>query len=79
LGNVEKRRVAERRGTPRFDVLITADKNIRYQQNLQGRKIAIVILTQLRWRLVRRALVEIASAVNACGPGGCTEVEIPYD
>jgi predicted nuclease of predicted toxin-antitoxin system len=42
-----------------FEVLVTADKNIRYQQNLEGRKIAIVVLTQLRWGLVRKMLTEI--------------------
>jgi hypothetical protein len=62
-----------------FDILLTADKNIRYQQNLAGRKIAIVVLTQLRWRLVRKRLAEISSAVNAVGVAGFVEVEIPFD
>ena len=44
--NGELLRNAEESG---FDVLVTADKNIRYQQNLAGRRIALVILTQLRW------------------------------
>jgi hypothetical protein len=55
-------RVAEEAG---FDLLVTADKNIQYQQNLEGHKIAIIVLSQLRWRLVRRMLTEIATAVNA--------------
>ena len=63
----------------RFEVLVTADKNIRYQQNLEGRKIAIVVLTQLRWGLVRKMLTEIAAAVNAATPGSFVEVEIPYE
>jgi predicted nuclease of predicted toxin-antitoxin system len=42
LKNGELLRVAEKAG---FDVLVTADKNIRYQQNLEGRKIGIVVLT----------------------------------
>ena len=67
--------VAEEAG---FDVLVTADKNIRYQQNLEGRKIAIVVLTQLRWGLVRRMSIEIAAAVNAATPGSFVEVEIPF-
>ena len=67
--------VAEEAG---FDVLVTADKNIRYQQNLEGRKIAIVVLTQLRWRLVRKMSIEIAAAVNAATPGSFAEVEIPF-
>ena len=67
--------VAEEAG---FDVLVTADKNIRYQQNLEGRKIAIVVLTQSRWGLVRRMSIEIAAAVNAAIPGSFAEVEIPF-
>ena len=67
--------VAEEAG---FDVLMTADKNIQYQQNLEGRKIAIVVLSQLRWRLVRRTLAEITAAVNAATPGSFAEVEIPF-
>lgn len=41
---------AERAG---YDVLLTADKNIRYQQNLSGRKIAIVVLGTPQWPVVR--------------------------
>jgi hypothetical protein len=66
--------VAEEAG---FEVFVTADKNIRYQQNLEGRRIAIVVLTQLRWRLVRTRLPEISAAVNACTAGSYAEVEIP--
>jgi hypothetical protein len=62
-----------------FDVLLTADKNIQYQQNLRDRKIAIVVLTQLRWRLVRRRLPEIVAAVNVSTPGSYLEVEIPFE
>jgi hypothetical protein len=76
LKNGELIMIAEKAG---FDVLLTADKNIRYQQNLGSRKIAIVVLTQLRWRLVRRRLIEIAAVVNAATVGSFVEVEIPYD
>jgi hypothetical protein len=62
-----------------FEVLITADENIRYQQNLKERRIAIVVLTQLRWRLVRNKLNEIAATVNAAGTRSFAEVEIPFD
>jgi hypothetical protein len=62
-----------------FEVLVTSDKSIRYQQNLQGRKIALVILTQGRWGLVRRVLAEIAAAVNAAAPGSYTEVVVPLE
>ncbi len=77
MGNAKKGellRAAEQAG---FDVLVAADKNIRYQQNLEGREIGIVVLTQLRWGLVRGMLVEIAEAVEAATPGSFTEVDIP--
>ena len=62
-----------------FDILLTADKNIRYQQNLTERKIAIVVLSQLRWRLVRKRLPEIVASVNAAGIGSLAEVDIPFE
>jgi hypothetical protein len=62
-----------------FDVIVTSDQGIRCQQNLEGRKIAIVVLTKGRWRLVRRMLPEIADAVNSADAGSYTEVVIPYD
>lgn len=60
-----------------FELLLTADKNMRYQHNLSGRKIALVVLTQSRWQSVRLRLTEILAAVNAATPGSYTEVEIP--
>jgi hypothetical protein len=61
-----------------FDLLLTTDKRIRYQQNLTGRKIAIVVLGNSRWQMVRLYLDRIASAVNAAAPGSYLEVEIPF-
>ena len=60
-----------------FDILLTTDKNIRYQQNLTGRKIAIVVLGKGRWRLIRPMLPQIVAVVNAATPGSYTEVDIP--
>jgi len=60
-----------------FDVLVTSDKSIKYQQNLKDRKIALVVLTNGRWGSVRRMLPEIAAAVNAATPGSYAEVDIP--
>lgn len=65
---------AERAG---FDLLVTADKNMRYQQNLAARKIALVVLSTPRWPRVRLHAAKIAAAVNATVPGSYTEVEIP--
>jgi predicted nuclease of predicted toxin-antitoxin system len=62
-----------------FELIITTDKNIRYQQNLKGRKIALIVLENSQWPMVKLAAANIVAAVNAATPGSYTEVEIPYD
>jgi uncharacterized protein DUF5615 len=74
LTNGDLLAVAEQAG---FDLLLTADKNMRYQQNLSGRTIALVVLGKSPWPLVRAHLDKVAAAVNAATPGSYTEVEIP--
>ncbi len=61
-----------------FDLLLTTDKNVRYQQNLGDRRISILVLGNSPWWLVRQHLEAIAAAVNAATPGSYTEVEIPF-
>jgi hypothetical protein len=65
---------AERAG---FDVLVTADKNIRYQQSLTGRRIALVVLSTPQWPVVRLHVERIAAAVNTAAPGSYIEVVLP--
>ena len=76
LTNGNLRAEAERAG---FDVLLTVDKNMRYQQNLAGRRIALVVLSTPQWPLVRLHMETIAAAGNAATPGSYTEVEIPRE
>lgn len=51
----------------RFDVLVTTDKNLAYQQNLRNRKIAIVVLALISldgislWRLLSRNMLRLHS------------------
>jgi hypothetical protein len=73
LANGELLRVAEASG---FDVLLTTDNSIAYQQNLKGRKIAIVVISRNRWRLVQRMIRNIVAAVNAAPAGSYTLIEI---
>ena len=75
ISNGELLRMAEDAG---FDLLVTTDKNVRYQQNLAGRKISIVVLGNSPWWLVRRHLDGIGAAVNAATPGSYVEVDIPF-
>jgi len=75
ISNGELLEVAEAAG---FDLLLTTDKRIRYQQNLTGRKIAIVVLGNSTWRLVRMYLDRIALTVAEATPGSYAEVDIPF-
>jgi hypothetical protein len=75
ISNGELLNVAEAAG---FDVLLTTDKQIRYQQNLRGRKIAIVVLGNSTWRVVRLHLDRIAMVVTEATPGSYAEVDIPF-
>ncbi len=74
ISNGELLKAAEAAG---FDVLLTTDKRIRHQQNLMGRKIAIVVLGNSTWRIVRLYLDRIALVVAEATPGSYAEVEIP--
>lgn len=60
-----------------FDVLVTPEKNMRYQQNLTVRTIAFVVLGNPRWPLLRLHIERVVAAVNAATAGSYTEVEIP--
>ena len=62
-----------------FEVLVTTDKNLRYQQNLPDRRIAVVVLGKGRWSLIRRHVGRVVAAVNAAAPGSFTEVDVPYE
>lgn len=61
-----------------FYLLLTSDKNLRYQQNLSGRRIAVVVLGNQQWPDVKLHLERIVEAVNAASPGSYSEVEIPH-
>jgi tRNA G18 (ribose-2'-O)-methylase SpoU len=75
ISNGELLRLAENAG---FDLLVTTDKNVRYQQNLADRKISIVVLGNSPWWLVRQHLDRIATVVSVAIPGSYAEVEIPF-
>ena len=61
-----------------FEVLVTTDKNIHYQQNLKARKIALVVLQHSQWPMVKLVVGSIVAAVNSALPGSYLEVEVPF-
>jgi hypothetical protein len=51
-----------------FDVFITTDQNLRYQQNLDGRRLAILVLPTTSWPEIQKHTDKIANAINALKP-----------
>jgi len=60
-----------------FDVLITTDQSLQYQQNLSGRRVAIVSLWTTSWPKLQRRLPEIIAAVEKLNPGDFVELSFP--
>ena len=58
-----------------FDALITTDKNLRYQPNLAGRRLAILVLPTANWPQLPLYEQSIAAAVDALMPGDVVEFE----
>ena len=75
ISNGELLRLTEDAG---FDLLLTTDKNVRYQQNLANRKISIVVLGNSPWWLGSQHLNEIVAVVKASEPGSFFEIDIPF-
>ena len=60
-----------------FDVFVTADKNLRYQQNLSGRKLAILVLPSNQVPLVARLMPVLESMWKRIQPG--VVMDVPLD
>lgn len=60
-----------------FDVFVTTDQNLRYQQNLSGRQLAILVLPFASWPKLQQHLPSIVNAVDAMSPGLYVELSLP--
>ena len=60
-----------------FDLFITADQNIRYQQNLSGRRIPIIELSTNNLRKILASASLVQSAAETIEPGEFRQIEIP--
>jgi len=69
MGSLDWSQCSVVEGIPDIRAAHATDKSIRYQQNLKGRRLAIVVLCNSTWRVVRRRLDFIAEAVNQATPG----------
>ncbi len=60
-----------------FEVLVTADQNLVYQQDLAQRRIAVVVLSSTNWPRIRLHAEFVANALDGLAPGAYVEVTIP--
>jgi hypothetical protein len=74
LKNGELLAAAELQG---FQVLVTTDTHLKYQQNLASRGLAIVVLSTTSWPRIRAAGSIAIAAVDAAARGAYAEVAIP--
>jgi hypothetical protein len=61
-----------------YDLMITTDQNLRYQQNLASRQIAIVVLLSTSWPRIQRHITAIQNAVADAAPGTYQEITITW-
>jgi hypothetical protein len=59
-----------------FDLFITADQEIAWQQNLKGRKLAILVLSTNNRDVIQLQIAEIVKAIDVITPGCCNELHI---
>jgi len=60
-----------------FDLLLTTDQKLRYQQNLAGRSLAIVVLMTTSWPRIRAEVELVVETVSRIQPGEYIEVSLP--
>lgn len=75
LKNGDLLQTAEDQG---FEVLVTTDQNLKYQQNLSNRRIAIVVLASTSWPRIQLALSSVVEAIDMSQPNGYVEISISY-
>jgi len=59
-----------------FDVIITTDQNLKYQQNLNDRSISILVLTSTSWPRIRENASSVKEALDVLEPSSSLEIEI---
>lgn len=62
----------------RFDLFLTTDQNLRYQQNLAGRRLRILVLPTTNWPEIKRHVDLVQQSVGEMAPGEYRELEWPH-
>jgi hypothetical protein len=59
-----------------FEIFLTTDKNLKHQQNLTGRRLAVVVLSTTSWPRIRAVAAKVLEAVESARPGSYIEVAV---
>ena len=59
-----------------YDAIVTTDQNLKYQQNLTERTIAIIVLTKTSWPRIQKSIDRVVSEIESVAPGDYKEIEI---
>ncbi len=73
LSNGDLLKSAEDKG---YQIFVTTDRNLRYQQNLSDRQIGIVVLLSTSWPKIRTQTDKVCGVINAIEIGDYTEISI---
>lgn len=76
-GALKNGELLEQAETSGFQVLVTTDQNLKYQQNLASRRIAIVVISTTSWPRIQQHVAAVRKAMEAALPGTYLEVPIP--
>lgn len=66
----------ERAEADGYQLLITTDQSLRYQQNLHGRRLSVIVLLSTSWPRIQTRVDDIAATIDRITPGECIEIPI---
>ena len=74
MGHLEQWALLDAAEQAGYDVLITTDQNLHYQQNLAGRQLALVVLLSTSWPRIRSHVAAIQAVLDTIGRGPITRL-----
>jgi hypothetical protein len=60
-----------------FEAFVTTDQNLRYQQNLMGRRLAVLVLPTTSWPKIRTNQAQVVAAIEALRVGDVVDLKFP--
>ena len=76
-GNLKNGELLTRAEADGFDALLTTDQNLRYQQNLTGRKISVLVLLTTNWPRIKNHASLVVDAIESLNAGSYEEIVSP--